>query len=133
MRRHALLSVLFAGAIFFSACSTQSSLIPWEQVPAGNSDEIQVEKAFDYVYLAVFDVVNELDGWAPDKTLKEEGLIRLQNTRFSRLDDSDARVIKIRIRRDSQIQTSVFLDPDSRRIIGAGDVLTAIRTKLESV
>ncbi|HRK62439.1 MAG TPA: hypothetical protein PLY88_07835, partial [Candidatus Omnitrophota bacterium] len=112
-----------------SGCAGKSSYLPADQVPAGNSQEILIEQPYDLVYLAVFDTVNDLTEWSPDKTLQTEGLIRLRNTQFSRFDDSDRRFIQVRIRRDGQFQTSVFLDPESRNIIGAAEVLDAIRKK----
>lgn len=133
MRLTVLFSTFCLSVLIFGGCSNTASYIPLEQIPASNNDVIKVEKAFDYVYLAVFDAVNELEGWSPSKTLKGEGLIYLQNARFSRLDDSSARAVGVRIQRDSQTQTSVFLEPESRRIIGADEVLAAIRKKLDAV
>lgn len=123
---------LFLGlSLIFAACAGKSSpYLPIEKVPASNSQEIKVEKGYDFVYLSVFDTVNNLSSWKPDKTLKEEGIIRLRNTLFSRLDDSDLRVITLHVRRDSVTQTSVYLDTNSRRVIGADEVLAAIRQKL---
>ncbi|HCM43157.1 MAG TPA: hypothetical protein DIS66_07605 [Candidatus Omnitrophica bacterium] len=127
MKLSVLLSLIFCFAL--SGCAGKSSYLPADQVPAGNSQEILIEQPYDLVYLAVFDTVNDLTEWSPDKTLQTEGLIRLRNTQFSRFDDSDRRFIQVRIRRDGQFQTSVFLDPESRNIIGAAEVLDAIRKK----
>ncbi len=117
---------------FFCAggCGSTPKYLPVEQIPASNFDEIHIGKPYDLVYLNTFDAVNVLPNWVPDKTLKDDGLIRLQNTQFSRLNDADNRVIHIRLRRDAARQTSVFLDPESRRVIGADEVLAAIRKKL---
>ena len=127
MKLSVLLSLIFCFAL--SGCAGKSNYLLPDQVPPGNSQEVLVEQPYDFVYLAVFDTVNDLTEWAPDKTLQTEGLIRLRNTQFSRLDDSDRRFVQIRIRRDGQFQTSVFLEPESRNIIGASDVLDAIRKK----
>lgn len=118
------------GSLGLSACASSDKLLPLGSVPASNNDEIIVSKPYDNVYLGVFDAVNGLSNWTPEKTLKDEGLISLKNTQFSRFDDSDNRNINLRIRRDSPKQTSVFLDPDSRRVVGADEVLLAIRKKL---
>lgn len=117
--------------LFLAACAGPSSpYLPAEQVPAGNSREIRVNKAFDFVYLNTFDAVNMMPNWIPEKTIKDEGLIQLKNKEYSRFDDSDRRVINLRIRRDSPTQTSVFLEQDSQRVIGADEVLAVIRKKL---
>ena len=113
-----------------AACASPSAYLSIEKTPASNYEEIHVDKAYDFVYLSVFDVVNALDGWTPEVTRKDEGLIRLHNTQSGRLDNSSLRAVNIRIRRDNQTQTSVFLDSDSTRVIGADEVLAAIRKKL---
>ena len=125
------LSGVYLLAVFLAAgCANAPKYLPIEQIPASNYEEIHVDKPYDFVYLNTFDAVNVLPNWAPDKTLKDDGLIRLQNSQFSRLDDADNRVINLHIRRDGAKQTSVFLDPESRRVIGADEVLKAIRKKL---
>ncbi len=129
MRSKYLAGTYLCFALGLAACAGSQKYLPIEQIPAGNNEEIHVAKAYDFVYLNVFDTVNALPDWAPDKTLKDEGLIRLKNTQFSRFDDSSNRVINLHIRRDSALQTSVYLDPDSRRVIGADQVLAAIRKK----
>jgi|GEM_PF-2882129 len=125
-----LTSVTFLWAFLLMACASPSHFLPIEKIPAGNSEEIHISKSYDFVFLSVFDAVNASDHWAPSQTLKDEGLIRLRNTQFSKIDDSSARAVDVRIRRDSLTQTSVFLDQDSRRVIGADEVLNAIRKKL---
>ena len=117
-------------AFFLTACAGASNYLPMDKIPAGNSQEIQVSQPYDFVYLSVFDTANMLTKWTPDKTLKDEGLIRLQNTQFGRLDDANLRVVNVRIRRDSAKQTSVFLEKDSQRVVGADEILDAIRKKL---
>lgn len=130
MKSRYLAGVYLLCALGMAACESTPKYIPVEQIPAGNYAEMHVDKTYDFVYLAVFDTLNGLNSWAPDLTLKDDGLIRLHNTRFSGLDDADRRIINIRIRRDNPNQTSVFLDPDSRRVVGADDVLAMIRKKL---
>ncbi len=122
-------SLAFALCLILSVCAVKTSSFAAETVSASNSDEVRVDKPYDFVFLAVFDTVNELPDWIPEKTLKADGLIRLYNGRFSRLDDSSRRVVQIRIRSDSKLQTSVFLDPDYRNVIGASEVFEAIRKK----
>lgn len=119
----------FALCLVLSVCAVKPSFVLAEPVSSSNSEEVRVNKPYDFVFLAVFDTVNELPDWVPEKTLKAEGLIRLYNSRYSRLDDSSRRVVQIRIRSDSTLQTSVFLDPDYRNVIGASEVFEAIRKK----
>jgi hypothetical protein len=128
LKRFLILSLWVS--LSLSACASSDKLLPLGSVPATNNEEIVISKPYDFVYLSVFDVVNGLSKWTPEKTLKDEGLIALKNTQFSRFDDSDNRNIHLRIRRDNPKQTSVYLDPDSRRVIGADEVLLAIRKKL---
>ena len=130
MNFKSLTSITFLWAFLLTACASPSNFLPIEKIPAGNSEEIHVTKPYDFVYLAVFDAANSSDHWTPSQTLKDEGLMRLRNTQFSRFDDSSARVVNVRIRRDSLTQTSVFLEEDSRRVIGADEVLDIIRKKL---
>lgn len=119
----------FLAVLMVSACAGKSPYLPFKQIPASNFQEIQVAKSYDFVFLGTFDAISLLPNWRPSKTLKDAGLIVARNIRYSRLDDSDMRVISIRIRRDNAEHTSVFLEPDSRRIIGADEVLAAIRKK----
>lgn len=125
-----LSGTFFVTAFFLAACASSSPYLPVEKIPASNSEEIHVDKAFDFVYLNVFDAANEMKTWSPTKTLKDEGLIQLRNSQFSRFDESDRREIYLRVRRDTPMKTSVFLEPDSRRVIGADEVLAAVRKKL---
>lgn len=129
MRIVTLLSLVFC--VLFSGCASKTCCLPSDQGPASNYQEIVVEKPFDFVYLAVFDVANMLSSWVPDQTVKNEGLIRLRNTQYSRFDDSDRRTIEINIRRDDNSHTRVLLAPQSRNVIGASDVFEAIRLKLD--
>ena len=115
-----------------TACANSSQYLPLDKIPEGNNQEIQVNKPFDFAYLAVFDTANEMKNWTPTQTSKDEGLIQIKNTQFARFDDSNLRVVNVRIRRDSAEQTSVFLEPDSRRVVGADEILDAIRRKLTS-
>ena len=120
----------FLFTLGLAACAGSSAYLPIAEIPESNRQVIQVDKAYDFVYLAVFDATNGLSGWAPLKTLKDEGLILLKNTQFSRFNDADSRVISLRIRRDSSTKTSFFLEPESQRVIGADEVMNAIRKKL---
>ena len=122
--------VFLLATFVLTACAGASSYLPMDKIPAGNSQEVQVNKPYDFVYLSVFDTANTMTKWTPLKTLKDEGLIRLQNTQFSRLDDASLRIVNVRIRRDSSTQTSVFLEKDSQRVVGADEILDAIRKKL---
>lgn len=126
--------VAFLGVLFFVlgfvACAGKTPYyLPFGKIPAANSQEIHIAKAYDFVFLNTFDAIGTLPNWVPDKTRKDEGLIHVRNTQYSRLDDSDLRMISIRIRRNDAQQTSVFLEPESRRVIGADEVLDAIRKK----
>ncbi len=132
MRFKSLVGVSLLLAFFFTACAHTSDYLPIEKIPAGNNQEIHVAKAYDFVYLAAFDAINASSHWAPDLTSKDDGLIKARNTQYSRLDDSSNRIVLVRIRRDSLTQTSLYLDPGSRNVIGADEVLDAIRKKLNS-
>jgi hypothetical protein len=123
-------SLAFVVWLVLSVCVVKPSFVSAELVSPATSEEVRVNKPYDFVFLAVFDTVNELPDWVPEKTVKAEGLIRLYNSQYSRLDDSSRRVLQIRIRSDSTLQTSVFLDPDYRNVIGASEVFEAIRKKL---
>lgn len=127
--RSSIASLAFVVFLILSVCAIKTPFVFAEGVTS-SSQEIQINKPYDFVFLAVFDTVNELPDWVPEQTYKAEGLIRIRNSQFSRFDDSSRRIVEIRIRRDSTAQTSVFLDPKSSGAIGASDVLEAIRKKL---
>lgn len=132
MRQKFILSLAFGFILFLTACANRPELLSESQIPQVNKQEVIAEKTYDFVYLATFDVANGLSNWVVEKTIRDEGLIRLHNKQYSRLDDSSSRVINLVIRRIDAKQTGVSLAPESRRVIGADEVLKAIRIKLNA-
>ncbi len=122
-------ALCFAAAVLTS-CANQSGLLPADQISSRASQPIIVQRAYDVVFLSVFEVVDSLEAWNPEVTDKNEGTIRVKNIQFGKIGDADTRMLTIEIVRDSKTQTQIRLDQDSQRVIGASDVMDAIRSKL---
>lgn len=87
---------------------------------------------YDLTYLRTLDALNLQDGWELAQTEKEKGIIRVQNTQYSRFDDSDKRSLTFLVKRVDRDHTSVSLAPESQRILSGGDILKAVGKQLSS-
>jgi hypothetical protein len=94
------------------------------------NDEVLVYKLpYDLTYLRTMEALNSVGSWELEETDKEKGLISVRDTNYSRLDDSDLRVITFVVKRVDRGTTSVFISPEnpkSQKIFGGKKLLEAI-------
>ncbi|MDD5225578.1 MAG: hypothetical protein PHV97_00145, partial [Candidatus Omnitrophica bacterium] len=64
--------------------------------------------------------------WELDETDKEKGILSVRDTNYSRLDDSDLRVITFQVKRVDRGTTSVSIDPKSQKVFGGKKLLDAV-------
>ena len=105
-------------------CNTVGKVLP-------PNDEVLVYKLpYDLTYLRTMDALNSVGTWELEETDKEKGTLSVRDTNYSRLDDSDLRVITFVIKRVDRETTSVSIDPKSQKVFGGKKLLDAISEAL---
>jgi hypothetical protein len=117
----ALMLVLSLG---FSACNTVGKVLP------PNDEVLVYQLPYDLTYLRTMEALDGKGRWQLEETDKEKGLISVRDTNYSRLDDSDKRVIKFQVKRVDRGTTSVSIAPDSQKVFGGADLMKAISSAL---
>ena len=91
------------------------------------NDEVLVYKLpYDLTYLRTMEALNSVENWQLEETDKERGMISVRDTNYSRLDDSDLRVITFVIKRVDRGTTSVSIDTQSQKVFGGKKLLDTI-------
>ncbi len=106
-----------------AGCNTVGEVLP-------PNDEVLVYKLpYDLTYLRTIEALNSIANWEIEETDKERGIISVRDTDYSRLDDSDLRVITFVVKRVDRETTSVCISPDnpkSQKVFGGKKLLEAI-------
>lgn len=103
-----------------SGCNTVGEVLP-------PNDEVLVYKLpYDLTYLRTMEALNTVGTWELEETDKERGILSVRDTNYSRLDDSDLRVIAFVVKRVDRGTTSVSIDPKSQKVFGGKKLLEAI-------
>ena len=100
-------------------CSTVKTLTP-------NDEVLTYKLSYDLTYLRTMEALDSVKDWQLEETDKERGLINVRDTNYSRLDDSDLRVITFVVKRVDRETSSVSIDPKSQKIFGGKKLLEAI-------
>ena len=104
----------------FVGCNTVGEILP-------PNDEVLVYKLpYDLTYLRTMEALDSAGTWQLEETDKERGLISVRDTNYSRLDDSDLRVITFLVKRVDRGTSSVSIDPKSQKVFGGKKLLEAI-------
>ncbi len=107
-----------------AGCNTVGEVLP-------PNDEVLVYKLpYDLTYLRTLETLNSIKDWQLEETDKEQGTIRVRNIDYSRLDDSDLRIITFMIKRVDRETTSVSIEEKSQKIFGGKKLLEAISEAL---
>jgi hypothetical protein len=117
----ALILVLSLG---FSACNTVGKALP------PNDEVLVYQLPYDLTYLRTMEALDGRGSWQLEETDKEKGIISVRDTNYSRLDDSDKRVITFQVKRLDRGVTSVSIDPKSQKVYGGADLLKAVSATL---
>ena len=113
---------IFIMVLFLTGCqSIQKSPI----YPAYD-ETLLYQLPYDLTYLRTLDALSNIPGWELDLTEKEKGIIRVRNLDWSKLDDSDKRLISFNVRRVSRTETSIQIAPESQHTLGGGDLMKLI-------
>ena len=111
--------VLMLG-LSFVGCNTVGEVLP-------PNDEVLVYKLpYDLTYLRTMEALNSVGTWELEETDKERGTLSVRDTNYSRLDDSDLRVIDFVVKRVDRGTTSVSIDPKSQKVFGGKKLLETI-------
>jgi MFS superfamily sulfate permease-like transporter len=103
-----------------AGCNTVGDVLP-------PNDEVLVYKLpYDLTYLRTMDALNAIENWELEETDKERGVITVRDTNYSRLDDSDKRVIAFVVKRVDRETTSVSIDPKSQKVFGGKKLLEVV-------
>jgi hypothetical protein len=104
----------------FAGCNTVGEVLP-------PNDQVLVYKLpYDLTYLRTLDTLNATENWQLEETDKEKGTIRVRDLNYSRLDDSDLRVITFVLKRVDRGTTSVSIEPESQKVFGGKKLLDAV-------
>jgi len=103
-----------------AGCNTVGEVLP-------PNDEVLVYKLpYDLTYLRTMEALNSVEDWQLEETDKERGMISVRDMNYSRLDDSDLRVITFVVKRVDRETTSVSIDTKSQKVFGGKKLLEAI-------
>ena len=117
----ALILILSLG---LAACNTVGKVLP-------PNDEVLVYKLpYDLTYLRTMEALDSTGNWQLEETDKEKGTLSVRDTNYSRLDDSDLRVVTFWVKRVDAGTTSVSIDPASQKVYGGKQLLEAVGTTL---
>jgi anthranilate phosphoribosyltransferase len=90
------------------------------------------ELPYDLTYLRTLDALNLQKGWVLWGTEKEKGIISVQNTEYTHLDDADMRKLTFLVKRVDREHTSLSLAPESQCVQTSGDVLDAVDQRIRA-
>ena len=107
-----------------AGCNTVCKVFP-------PNDEVLIYKLpYDLTYLRTMEALDGKGSWQLDETDKEKGTLSVRDTNYSRLDDSDLRVIHFVVKRLDRGTTSVSIDPKSQKICGGAELMKAVGAAL---
>ena len=103
-----------------AGCNTVGKVLP-------PNDEVLVFKLpYDLTYLRTMEALDATGHWQLEATDKEKGTLSVRDTNYSRLDDSDLRVITFWVKRVDLGTTTVSIDPETQKVYGGKELLEAI-------
>lgn len=105
-------------------CNTVGKVLP------PNDEVLTYELPYDLTYLRTMEALDSVPNWQLEETDKEKGTIDVRDTNYSRLDDSDRRVITFVVKRLDRGTTSVSIDPESQKVLGGQKLLDAVGATL---
>ena len=124
MKSFSMIALVLMLGLGFAGCNTVGKVLP-------PNDEVLVYKLpYDVTYLRTMETLDSVGTWQLDETDKERGIITVRDMNYSRLDDSDLRVITFLIKRVDRETTSVSIDPKSQKIFGGKQLLEAVGAAL---
>lgn len=114
--------IMFVFIIAFAlfGCNTTGKLLP------PNDETLVYKLPYDLTFLRTMEALNAQPFWQLEKTEKEKGIIIARDMNYSRLDDSDLRVITFMVKRVDKETTSVAIDSESQHVYGGDKLLKAI-------
>jgi len=124
MKLFSSLALILVLSLGFSACNTVGKVLP------PNDEVLVFQLPYDLTYLHTMEALDGRGSWQLEGTDKEKGVISVRDTNYSRLDDSDKRVITFQIKRVDRGTTSVSIAPDSQKVFGGADLLKVISLAL---
>jgi len=84
----------------------------------------------DVTYLRTLEAIDAHPDWDLNWTDKEKGLISIYNARFSSYADADERYATLVVKRVSNQESSVQLDPKSVAVVDGDEILALIKKYL---
>ncbi|HNX68623.1 MAG TPA: hypothetical protein PLL75_05810 [Candidatus Omnitrophota bacterium] len=108
----------------FTGCNTVGEVLP------PNDRVLIYPLAYDLTYLRTLEALDSQPGWVLEETDKEKGILSVRNTQYSRLDDSDQRLISFTIKRVDAGTTSVSILPKYQKVFGGDQFLRVIGDSL---
>ena len=107
-------------SLSFTGCNSVGKVL------APNDQVLIYKLPYDLTYLRTMEALNSVGTWELEETDKEKGILSVRDTNYSRLDDSDLRVITFVVKRVDRETTSVTIDPKSQKVFGGKKLLEIV-------
>jgi hypothetical protein len=95
-----------------------------------HDEVITVNLPMDLTFLRTMEAVQTHPEWDLERTVKEEGIIRLRNLRYSSFADADQRRATLVLKRVGARRTSIQFDKKSQSVVGGDEILKLIKEYL---
>ena len=119
MKTFSTIALVLVLGLGLAGCNTVGKVLP------PNDEVLTYKLSYDKTYLRTMEALDS-GTWQLDETDKERGIITVRDTNYSRLDDSDLRVITFLVKRVDRETTSVSIDPKSQKVFGGKKLLDAV-------
>lgn len=94
-------------------------------------DEVLVYNLpFDLTYLRTLDALQTVPDWDLETTDKENGLIRVRNSNYRKITESEERTVDFIVKRTGAGQSSVEIEKKSQQVFGGAELMKAIAREL---
>ena len=110
--------------LFCSAGCARNSILP------AHDEVLTFNLPYDLAFLRTMEAVEAHPDWDLDMTLKEQGIIKIRNLRYSSFADADQRGATLLLKRIGPRQTSVQFDKESWGVVGGDEILKLINQYL---
>jgi len=120
MKRFSTIVLILVLGLSLAGCNTVGKVL------APNDQVLVYQLPYDLTYLRTMEALDDNGDWQLEETDKEKGVLSVRDTNYSRLDDSDLRVITFLVKRVDRGTTSVSIDPKSQKVFGGKKLLDAV-------
>ena len=115
---------ILAFSLSLSACASRNAVLPT------HDEVLTYNLPYDLTFLRTMEAIEAHPDWDLDVTLKEQGIIKIRNLRYSSYADADQRGGTLLVTRAGPRQTSVQFAKESWGVVGGDEILKLIKQYL---